>query len=441
MATRDYSLLPSEPRQPQSPTPIRPARRGRWKRVLGWIAAALVLLIIVVTVAAILVVRSARFHDYVLRTADAKASAALNTPVHLQNFALRLSTLSLDLYGLTVEGAGPGANQPLLQADHGSFDVNVTSIFHREWYVEDITIDHPVVKLLVDKNGNTNLPNLPPSNGSSNTNVFDLGIRHLLLDRGEVYVNDQETPLYADLHDLRLKSSYDTTDGGRYYGDLGYRDGHLKYGNYAPITHDLQAQFDARRSRMTLSNVTLTTTPMVAKLNATIQNYSNPTAHADYSITLSGGELRRIMNDPMLPTGELLINGTVDYASQPNKALLDSIALNGDVSSKELLVRTPQLNTAIRNLGAHYQVANGNADVRDLHASLLGGEITGQAVVRDLSGKEAGHATLDLAQRFDGKSEIAGEYGLAESGIPARRSEWQSRRDVERCDAGPGGAC
>ena len=61
-----------------------------------------------------------------------------------------------------------------------------------------------------------------------------------------------------------------------------------------------------------------------------------------------------------------------------------------------MLVRTPQLNTAIRNLRAHYQVANGDAEVQDLHASLLGGEITGQATVRDLSGKETGHATLDL---------------------------------------------
>ena len=114
----------------------------------------------VLTIAAILVVRSARFHDYVLRTVDTKASAALNTPVHLQNFALRLSTLSLDLYGLTIEGAGPGANQPLLQAEHGHFDIGMTSIFHREWYVDDITVDHPVVKLIVDKNGNTNLPDL-----------------------------------------------------------------------------------------------------------------------------------------------------------------------------------------------------------------------------------------------------------------------------------------
>jgi translocation and assembly module TamB len=396
MAERDYSLFPPDRRQPAPPVPIRPPRRHRSGRIVGWIAGCSALLLLVVVIAAFFIVRSARFHDYVLRTAQEKASATLNTPVHLQNFAVNLPRLSLDLYGLTVEGSGPGAGQPLLQADHGYLGLTVTSLWHREWYVRDITVNRPVVKLIVDKNGNTNLPNLAQSNSSSNTNVFDLGIQHLLLDRGEVYVNDRKEPLDADLHDLRLQSSYDTTDGGRYYGSLGYRDGHLQYGTYAPITHDLQAQFDARRAGMTFSNVTLTTLPMVAKLNATIQNYSNPTGHATYSITLNGGELRNLIKDPSLPMGEVLMNGIADYASQPDKPLLDTVAASGDVSSRELIVRNPQINTTIRNLGAHYDVANGNAELRDVHANLLGGAITGQATVRDLSRTGAGHATLAL---------------------------------------------
>jgi translocation and assembly module TamB len=397
MAERDYSLFPHDRRrEPQPPIPIRPQRRRRGWRIFGWIAGSLAVLLLVVVVAASFIVRSARFHDYVLKTASQKASAALNTPVHLQNFAVRISTLSLDLYGLTVEGTGPGANQPLLQAAHGRVGLTVTSLWHREWYVREIAIDQPVVKLIVDKNGETNLPIVPQSNSQSKTNVFDLGIRHFLLDHGEIYINDRKEPLYADLHDLRLQSTYDTTDSGRHYGSLGYRDGHLQYGTYAPIRHDLQAQFDARRSGMNLSNVTVTTQPMVAKLNANIQNYNNPVAHATYSITLDGGGLRRVMKDPSLPVGEVLINGSADYASQPNKPLLDAVAMSGEVTSRELLVRTPQLITAIRNLGAHYDMANGNAELRNVHANLLGGSITGQATVSDFSGKEAGHATLDL---------------------------------------------
>jgi translocation and assembly module TamB len=361
--------------------------------MLSWIAGALAVLTLVITVAAFFIVRSTSFHNYVLRTFNANASAALNTPVTLQNFTLHLSTLSLNLYGLTVEGAGPGAHRPLLQADHAFLHVNVTSLLHREWYVENITIEHPVVKLIVNKQGENNLPNLPKSN---NTDAFDLGIRHLLLDHGEIYYNDEKTPMYADLEDVRMQSSYAAADGGRYYGTLGYRNGHLKYGDYSPMTHQLQAQFDATRTEMALKNVTLTTPPMVAKLEATLRNYSRATAHATYSITLDGGELRRLLKDPSLPTGEVLVNGTADYASDPNKPLLDTVAVTGNVSSRELLVHTPQLNTAIRNLGSNYQLVNGNAEVRDLHANLLGGAITGQANVRDVAGKGMGHAKLDL---------------------------------------------
>lgn len=396
MASRDYNYIPARRPDRRPPIPIRPAPQSNWKRVVAWVAGILALLIAVSVIALFFLVRSAAFHNYVLKTVQEEATAQLNTPVRLQNFSLRLSTVTLDLYGLTVEGSGPGAGQPLLQADHANLDVNVTSLLHKEWYVENVAIDHPVVKLIVNKTGQNNLPTLPQSNSSSNTNAFDLGIRHLLLDRGEVYYNDQKTPLYADLHDLRLQSIYDAAGGGSYFGNLGYHDGHLKYGTYAPITHDLQAQFDARRSGMSLSNVTLTTQPMVAKLNATIQNYSSPTAHADYSVTLIGGELRRILNNPSLPAGEVLVQGTADYASNPNKPLLNSIAAAGDVSSRELLVRNPQLNTTVRNLALHYQLADGNAEIRKLHANLLGGEITGEAAVRDLAGEGEGRASLDL---------------------------------------------
>jgi hypothetical protein len=84
---------------------------------VAWIAGGLALLFLIAVIALFFIIRSARFHDYVLRTVQEKATAQLNTPVHLQNFALHLSSLSLDLYGLSVEGAGPGAHQPLLQAD------------------------------------------------------------------------------------------------------------------------------------------------------------------------------------------------------------------------------------------------------------------------------------------------------------------------------------
>ena len=50
-------------------------------------------------------------------------------------------------------------------------------------------------------------------------------------------------------------------------------------------------------------------------------------------------------------------------------------------------MRTSSLHTGIRNLSAKYRIENGNADVENLHAELLGGRLDGKATVRDFSGR------------------------------------------------------
>jgi len=441
MAVHDLGLPPREPGKPYLVSPRKPAR---WKKVLAWTAGILLLLILVVVVGIYYVLHSQRVHDYVLQTAEQRASAQLNTRVTLQNFAVHFTNLGLDLYGLTIYGVGPGANQPLLQTDHLSFSVRVISALHRQWNLDGVTVDRPVVNLIVDANGNSNIPT-PSSN--SNTNVFDLAIRHILLDRGEVYYNDHKTPLTADLRDLTFQSSYDNTGGGRYFGSISYQDGHLQYGSYAPLPHALQAQFDARRSGMTLSDVTLKSGQSQVMLNASLTNYANPQVHAKYILMLATGELRGVLNNPSLPAGSVLVNGSGDYASVPGKPLLNTTSLEGTVRSALLQVRTPQLRTDIRDVSASYSLHNGDAQLQNLSAKLLGGEVKGTATVRDLSGTQKGSVVLALRNlsMADLKS-IANSAGLKTVAISGRvnantQAEWSgSLNDVMvKADAGAQG--
>ena len=194
---------------------------------------------------------SERFHNYLLKTAQQKASEALGSQVQMQGFAFHLSGLSptVDLYGVIVDGAAPYADPPLLQAEALHFGVTVTSLLHKSWYVGDVRIEHPVVRLFADRNGHTNLPT-PNGQGEQSSHagssVFDLGIRHLLLERGEIYYNNRKSELSADLHDLTLQSSFELLRKS-YSGTLSYRDGHLQLQNASPIAHN----FDAQVSRLT----------------------------------------------------------------------------------------------------------------------------------------------------------------------------------------------
>jgi len=170
--------------------------------VAKWIGMVIVFPIIFGFIIAMVLLNSSRGHAYLLTQIQDQASKALNTGVHLQNFNLHLSTLSVDLYGLKVDGASPHPNPPLLQVQHAQAGVRIVSVFGGKWYFDSIRIDSPVVQVYVDKNGVSNIPTLKSSNSKSNTSIFDLGIRRAVLTNGIVFYNSRPSAIAADLNDL-----------------------------------------------------------------------------------------------------------------------------------------------------------------------------------------------------------------------------------------------
>ena len=153
-------------------------------------------LIVLVVFGMAVLLHSERFHAYLLRTAQQKATEALGSQAQMRDFAVHWSGISptIDLYGVVVHGAAPYSDPPLLEADAIHVGVTVTSLLHKAWYVSDVRIEHPVARIFADRDGRTNLP--PPKKekpgAQANMDVFDLGIRHLLLERGEIYYNNRK---------------------------------------------------------------------------------------------------------------------------------------------------------------------------------------------------------------------------------------------------------
>ncbi len=303
--------LPPDYREPEPPSEP-PRKRRIWVRVLGWIGIGIVALIVLIVIAAVVLLHSPRFHQWVLAKAEQKASAALGTGVRVRDFSLHLSLSAptLDLYGVTVYGAQPYPTPPLLQVDHIGAGVRIVSLFSRQWYVSNLRVDHPVVRASVDRNGADNLPKMQTSNTQSHTSVFDLGVRHALLDRGEVYYNNRKSALNADLHDVEFRSAFNTARR-EYAGTLSYRDGHLQMGTYRPLPHNLDARFTASPATFTLQRAVLSSGPSQVVLTATLENYAQPHLTARYDGLVDTGQFRRIMNNPSLPLGVIRLAGSV----------------------------------------------------------------------------------------------------------------------------------
>ncbi len=382
------------PGDERSPRPhLVPGREKRpkalWKRVAAFIGLGWLLLVFVIIVGIIVLPHIKAFRQYALHVAGQKLSASLGTQIQIRDFALSLSHVTLDLYSLRVSGTAPHPNPPLLTADHVGLSLGITSFFHREWYIKNIAIDHPVAHV------SDNLPQTRKSNNQNHTDGFKLGIRHALLDRGEVYYNNRKSLLNADLHNLTFQARFDPGQQ-RYSGAVSYRDGHLQIENYRPMPHDLDAEFDATRDKFTLRRAVLRSGPSYFQLAASAENFVRPRLHATYSALIDSGEFRQIMSNPTLPVGVISAAGTLDYQSQPNVPMLAAMTLSGDLRSSALRVQMPSFRGDITDIGAHYSLANGSAAVNNIRAGLLGGQFTGSLMVRDLAGKSRSRLRASL---------------------------------------------
>src|ERR1700741_2352640 len=128
------------------------------------------------------------FRRSILTKAENSIRESAGARVEVLDFSLRLSNLSLDLYNVVVHGTEAKTSEPLLQVDHLQVGLTIDSLLNKKWHVRDIIVDRPIVRMVVDNAGENNLPK-PPKKESSNSsvNVFDLAIRELRLNQGEIY--------------------------------------------------------------------------------------------------------------------------------------------------------------------------------------------------------------------------------------------------------------
>lgn len=372
----------------------------KWKKRVIWFLAAIVVLAVSVGVSLILLLQHSRdFRRDILARIEKSVEESTGARLAVGDFNVRLSGLTLDLYNVVVHGKEADQSRPLLQVDHVQVGLTIDSLLRRTWHVRNIAVDHPVVRMAVSKTGESNLPTPPAKKpGSSKTNVFDLAIRELKLDRGEIFYNDRKTPLDAQVRDLRLDARYDSALR-KYTGSLGYNEAQIVYGRYRPVEHDLQAAFAVTPQAIALDKFELRTGKSRVILRATVNNYSAPRMEAEgsYEATLVGGDFRRILKDPSLPEGNIELAGKMTYQADPDRTLLETIALDGSVSSSGLAVSTPSLQTTIHEIYARYALSGGDAEIRDIHARILGGTLNGGLTVRDVVRKQ--EARLQLSMR------------------------------------------
>jgi hypothetical protein len=101
---------------------------------------------------------------------------------------------------------------------------------------------------------------------------------------------------------------------------------------------------------------------------------------------LDGRQAAEILNRPTMPSGSVHLSGSLHYQSATNRSQIESLMIDGGVTSASLTWNTPAVHARLAKLSAHYSLANGNAVVRDARAEVLGGAVMANGTMAELGG-------------------------------------------------------
>lgn len=354
-----------------------------WKKILARGIGGLALLLVAAVIVALVILRSQGFHRYVLAKIVQVASESTGGKVDVHDFSFRWSGLRADLDGIIIHGTESADQKPLLQVDKLTVGLKVLSVLHQQVNLNELLIEHPVVNLIVSKDGSNNIPQPnAPQQKSSQTNVFDMAVAHVLLSNGEVYYNDKKIPINADVRDLRAETFFAAL-ASRYAGSISYSDGRVQYADAKSFPHSLDLKFSATPSALSFSPIVLTIGSSTVSLQANVTNYSDPRVTGTYNISIHTQDAAGMLPG-VSPAGEVNLSGAIQYHSLPNQPFLRDVTLNGVVSSNGLRLNSAQGDVHIKKLDGGYRLTDGNFAASNVVAEIMDDKLLTNASIQHL---------------------------------------------------------
>ena len=367
-----------------------------WAKVLKrtlLVAAGMVVLLVA---AAYVIVHTKAFSNFVLRKTIQEAESATGSRVDIRGMEIHWNKLDVDLYGLVIQGKGAPPQPPLFRAEHIGVGLKIISILRRKVDLSELVVDQPVLDLRVDAQGQTNIPASPTKSSTSPADaLFNLAIGHLAVKSGQILYKDAELPLSVDLRDFHANSNYGLLTG-KYQGTLDYDQGHVRLEDFNSIEHAAQIKFTASRSELDVEPLVVTSGATHLTTNLKLTNYDSPDVQGTYSGNISTVELGRVLKTSDLPVGLVDVNGSLRYRYLPNGSFLQSVYVDGKLSTPRLAVQFDRASTVMQAVKGAFSLDQGNLHVADVEADLLRGHLKGQGEMLNLAGSPSTKVSAEL---------------------------------------------
>src|SRR4029077_1401100 len=135
---------------------------------------------------------------------------------------------------------------------------------------------------------------------------------HLMIRDGLLLYDDRQTPLSAELKGFRAQVAFNRLTKS-YSGTVGYDTGQVRAAGIPTFDHKAGMQFTADAQRCNIDKLDLVTMHSNVSADGVVTDYANPVFSGAYNAKVLGNDLRQILQNAAVPSGEIALQGRVDY--------------------------------------------------------------------------------------------------------------------------------
>lgn len=357
-----------------------PKPRRRWKVVLVVLVSCLAVLC-----AGLWYTTTDRFQRYVRQRLVAEVERITGGRAEIGGFHIVPFLMQVEVRDITVHGTEPPGEKPLVHIDHLLAHVKLDSLLRTQLAFRSLTLEHPVVHLVIAPDGTTNVPRLPSrtalSQGAQSQTsqenplepLFALSIDHLVVRRGELLWADQKLPLDFALGDTSLQMDYSYLHG-RYESRLSLGKVETVLENLRPFSWMTDIEFSLGTNAMEVKSLQWTSGHTHVRASGHIDDFRHPKFNATYDVSSDLPEVAAIVRRPELRQGTAEFKGSGSWS-------LEDFSTSGALALRDLSWQDDQVALKKASVTSDYSVTDEQIKLSKLQGRLFSGSFFGDAQI------------------------------------------------------------
>jgi translocation and assembly module TamB len=382
---------------------------SRRTRLLWWLAGSAAIVCVGVALIAIAVVRSAWFSDRVRERIVSEVERSTGGRAEIGTFRFDWHSLTAEVAPFVLHGNEPASAPPLFRAASIRVGLKVVSLLKRDVDIQSLTADQPEVRIVVNPDGSTNVPQprMRRRSGGLVEQVLSLAVRRVALNNGFVEYNSRRWPLQIQAERLRLDIVYDAR-GPRYRGNISISPLHFSAGPAHDLTFNAAASLaiDKQGLRVVRGLVTMPNSNLA--FNGDLLNWAAPVGDFDVGVHVAVPDVSRPLGiEHLFARGEVDFKGRLHFSEQ-------ELRLSGLSAGRDVDLRTPAFHLSGGSFSARTEITESGLELTGLSVAALGGRFEGRlnlrnwrtfladGEVRSVSMRDLMHAQTRSAVAWDG---------------------------------------